>query len=1213
LGFSLGSLLKGAGEIQKTAEEITFYRPKLTLSYHANKESRPDVNLSLDLTVEQEEHYRSLIKEYNFIKKITISDGEILIREAGSGQSTRVAKQINGWAYTDDNARAWLRVAGHLFESKEYNMVIYGQFNLDRGRLDFVNVDLHDYKLSDEIPFLIPHYIEVLDGTVNGHLKITERHKPTRGFNIDGDLSLTNGQLKLDNENLYFDDINLAAEIKDWNLYIKNASQTINGSPTRLQGRLKNLLAPELDLRLTSGEFDVDQFLRKFLPEKNIPIRGHGRIALSFSDSFSAPQITGIVEADSLWLNNYKLVDFETNLKLKNLALAFEDITVGLKNAEISGNGAIDFLSPDKLMDFKLVLMGDFTSELQNLGIPSADHCVGQSRIQIFGPLTNPVSRGEFKLFFTEESTLSLAVNGSFTYSSRQLTLNAASNDNQFHFNISAENLFKAPKYSIDARNLENLFVFVDQPELAFIRDHYHLNLSAEGSRNKPYVVVTGYRKDNYEKLFEITTDTTSGRSRSKIIGDIVLFPNSDNSIPGDFEIDLSDQGIKVSRVYLGDRQSGSIEMSQQHVGAIDGALLITGFKFSRLNALLGEVLPEIEGELFGKIDITESGGKSHYLGELWLFNGFIKDSGPYKAQTSFSASSSQFVCRQFGLEKTGGVSVLATGEYNFSTKEVAATVAAHEVSVGELIYLITGDDEIVDGQALVQVTLKGRAPNVPLYGRVDIRNTKILMFDFEEGLLDFGDEAEGNGSYLSKDALRIGNAMLSKSDKFTLAGPVILPFNSNVALDLRMSGNGDFLSMLSDIDPYFEKTSSEGHLNLYMSGEYTRPTFTNSQFTCRSGVMQLASVASKIENIESDLRVLPDDYFLDIMKLQGTIRNAPFSISNTNLLTGLNHGIYEPLRVAGDDLNLGAIILKTGSHGVPVNIPALMESGDIGWYELAGKDSLEDFFVAGPWAHPMVRGEVRIRNANLMFPFAESAGDGDEYTLVQKILDNLNWDVRALPKKDTRYVRQFATTIYVNMEVDPENSVLNFNGMLSDSTFRIGGQVESTRGEFEYVDLTFRVDKFGAEFDPSSLYPVVYGKAWTVVRDTANVPSDVYLELYTVDDVTSREVTKARWDRLNIKLSSEFPAYAQSQKDIMAILGYSSDTVEKQATKAVGYSTDKFIFRPIMRPIERQLERRLGLDVVRFSYALTRNFLDANLNDEELTASLALLRSSRV
>ena len=125
-------------------------------------------------------------------------------------------------------------------------------------------------------------------------------------------------------------------------------------------------------------------------------------------------------------------------------------------------------------------------------------------------------------------------------------------------------------------------------------------------------------------------------------------------------------------------------------------------------------------------------------------------------------------------------------------------------------------------------------------------------------------------------------------------------------------------------------------------------------------------------------------------------------------------------------------------------------------------------------------------------------------------------------------------------------------------------------------------------------------------------MPSDVYLTLVTRDDL-NQDVAKGRWDRINIKLSSEHPRWDETQGDVIASLGYTSTTIDEKARKAVGHSTDSFIFRPLLRPVERQLERSLGLDVVRFSYAFTQNFLDSNFSNEQLKSSLAFLRSSRL
>ena len=200
LGYSIGSLLDGGITPEKIADEITVYNPKVTLLYDSNNASETDVTLSFEMPEDTEQFYQSIIKEYDFIKRITISEGEIVLFDTGKSEQTHIAKQVNGWAYTDKKGHAWIRLAGHVFESDEYNMVMYGHLDLNKGGLDYINVDLHDYKIGDEIPFLLPSNFEVLSGLVNGHLRVTQHIEPGRGFNIEGTVLLKDGRFKLASE-----------------------------------------------------------------------------------------------------------------------------------------------------------------------------------------------------------------------------------------------------------------------------------------------------------------------------------------------------------------------------------------------------------------------------------------------------------------------------------------------------------------------------------------------------------------------------------------------------------------------------------------------------------------------------------------------------------------------------------------------------------------------------------------------------------------------------------------------------------------------------------------------------------------------------------------------------------------------------------------------------------------------------------------------------
>ena len=74
---------------------------------------------------------------------------------------------------------------------------------------------------------------------------------------------------------------------------------------------------------------------------------------------------------------------------------------------------------------------------------------------------------------------------------------------------------------------------------------------------------------------------------------------------------------------------------------------------------------------------------------------------------------------------------------------------------------------------------------------------------------------------------------------------------------------------------------------------------------------------------------------------------------------------------------------------------------------------------------------------------------------------------------------------VYLDLNIDNVSDGLEFDGRLSDNSFRVGGSVESTRGRVEYLDMNFRVERFGIIFNKFELNPEVYGRAYTTVRDS--------------------------------------------------------------------------------------------------------------------------------
>ncbi len=1209
VGYSLASLLKGSRGAAKVAEEITVTRPTLTLFYDPEQAVQGDVDLSLHLSEEAEKRYRSAIKEYDFIKRITIDEGRIELLNFHTDESVLVATEISGWASTDYKDKARLRLAGHVFESDEYNTIIYGQIDLGRGGIDYVNVDLNDYELADGLPFLLPDYVEVGSGLVDGHISITEKAAPSKGFHLDGTVALEGGEMRIGSEHLYIEDIALQAEIQDRNIQVVSSRQRLNGSPTLLSGTINNFLQPSLDIRLSSDSLDVTSFLERLLPGERLPISGAASVDVTISESVEQPKIHGSIVSQTLKLRNKNLSGLDVDLSFSSSSLRFENLSVNIDDALLSGSGSVDFLSPEKIVDFDLNIAGEFAADFRRLGLTGVSSCTGISQIKVFGPVRRPVSTGTLLAKVTGSDADSLGLDGNFRFSQDGLAFTVSSPGSDLHLTAAADSVSSRPKYSIEATDIERLVALVDNPLAKFFSDRFKLNLTVEGVAANAVSTVDGYRKSNYEKIFSLQMDSSSESGKIVNRGDAVLLPNSASSVAGAFDFDLSGGTLNLNHVEFGDWFEGRINTDEDD--QIHGEFSLSALEMSFINALMGRVDDHYRGNLFGKIAIEGTKGAAAYDGNFWLLDGFVGDVGPLTGQFSFAGDTSQIRVEKFVVEdaETDSLSIIGEGFYDFASAEIDAAIAGTNVRVEEVLALFTTSNRVVSGDAMVQVKLKGKLPQVPLFGSAIVHNAKILMLEFDEIGLHFGEEGSGNGSYISKRMLNVGHAELRKEGEFVLNGAARLPLRGGIPVSLDASGDGNFLALLPDMAEIFGDSKSQGHLDLKMAGGYKEPDFSGTRLKVVDGELRLSSVAKKVENIQADFEVAADGYFLDIHNLVGTVKRKPFQIKNTRVAEYGGQS-YEPLRIVDDDLSLGALILLTPDNGVPLHIPGLMQAREEGVYEFQGHEPGEDFFVTGPWRRPKVRGSILARDANVMFPFDEGAGEGNPVAV--NIMNNLDWDVSVTSEGDTRYVRQFPAGVFVDMEVDKRTSRLEFKGIMKDSTLVIGGRVESIRGDIDYLDLSFRVDKVGAEFNRISLYPNVYGRAWTVVRDSTNVPSDVYLTFFTVDE-TGQEVGQGSWDRINIKLSSEFPTYDETQGDLIASLGYSSDNIDEQARRAVGSTTDNFLFRPLLRPVERELEKTLQLDVVRFSYAITQNFLDSNFNNDQLRSSLAFLRSSRL
>jgi hypothetical protein len=803
------------------------------------------------------------------------------------------------------------------------------------------------------------------------------------------------------------------------------------------------------------------------------------------------------------------------------------------------------------------------------------------------------------------------------------------------------------PLFKMHGRGVQWLPAILGKALPAGIVSNLVFDTFLDGHADSLNIRIEGRRKVEGYTLFQLFGYLRAfGKKRRLISGDLKLFPGAYNEIAASYSADWQDSVFYVTDLRAEDWLAGGLEIKTVGNQEIQGNLKINKAKLSRLVESTARELPKYEGDLFGEIRLAGALGAPYADGEFWIRDGRFNGVGNFSLSGKTRLDGRGWQISNVEVRKNDQLFLQGEVSYQRATHEPRLEWRAQDVDLNEFLGAVAGvSPGIVTGRISFDLKTEGsvRAPDgsmrLPLRGFVKMQNGRVVWFAFDEIAMnmDGAIKPDGSYSYLSKNGIFFHQVRYEKTNAFALDGRAYLPFDLERPVDLALAGDGNFLAVLPDLSSFFQQTESSGHLDLNVAGPYKNLKLPNSYFRFKDGFLKMNQVVPAAHDIAGEVFVDDRGAFINISKLAGKVGDATlqlrtqespppfFAATSNNALP-----IYQPLRLGKSPLSLGAILVKSSNNGVLVNVPGLMGRGEVGRFVVAGQDSLGEFVVTGPWAHPFFKGRLALEGVDFMFPFDENAEPAD--SLLRKILLNSNWDVVVESRKDNRYVQKTPAAIgkvYVNLGIDDALSRLHFTGILQDSTFRTEGNLISTRGTVEYLDLNFRVEKFGAEFDKSDWLPVVYGRAWTTLTDSTNFPYHVYLTLHTVDTLTREEVERGRFQNAYFKLSSDRPGsiLENTQQQILATLGYSLDNVRAKATEAVGIGTDNLVFRPLIRPVERQLERHLGLDVVRLSSRFTRNFLVANFYNDTASrlaspapgenhkenAALAMLQSTRL
>lgn len=1221
LNYSLVNLVVHGFDPTMMMDEILLIQPRLIIKFHPKENVTSEVDF--DDLLSAPFPYKDQIQKLDFIKRIALTKGAIFYIDS-TQTKLQLAYDIDGWINSTDFNFALASLRGKLFSSNTDNIIIAAQLNLAQAELIQLNALVNNYKMTEGLPFLIPEYLQITSGLLDGNITINKKEPQSTEYNLVGSLNISKGGFRFPNKDVYFDNIQLLAEIKDWELLVKKATLDINGSRFELGGCVQHILNPQIDLLFQTESFDVGIFSQIFMPNLPLSIKGLASLIINLRGTFDDPKLQAEIRTQAFTVNDKPIDKFYGRFSLADSLFRIDKLTAVAFNDSLQGRGFISLIDTTYRINLSCNISGDLRDSLSISALQDFQACPYQLTLNLSETLCCPKANGEFSVDLKTPQNHQFSLTGYFEFEQDTLQLNVSSPNSQISISGKLFNLLKRPNFNFQFKNLqEPLITLTKFPLQRKLLDRNVLNAQIQGSLNDFDLYAEIIKRDN-KRLLLLLGDISLNSSNQRIKGELTFSPvlNAPLTIQYSFiktqDLFIIDQ-FKIEDFLKG---SGKIELANEK--NCQAKIEITGANLKNLHPLVvnSEVPSDFEGQLWGKVDVNGNLKMPHLVGYLALDNGIFNKIGTYKSELSFNFENNVLSIYDLSIQKDSRPLFNGNGFLNNQTKRINFSLSGQHIDINQLIQTITGEKDLIKSHASIDLNLSNTFENPQINGGIDLSSGFLYGFRFDSVSCKLGNGVS-NERYNStqpvadNSALEISELILKRNNEFIITTNGHFPYSREEPLELRLDATGNLLAILPEISSFFQETASQGHFSMEIGGTPDEPSIAKAYYQFQNGFLKLGSVVKKVENAYGVMNYEPGANFIHIQKLVGFVKNDSVIITNIKEAPKRLRNKLKPFVVEDWGLNLGIFKLKTSEKGIKLNIPGLMEKGELGRVQLLGKYPDEALYFAGPWEKPVIRGEARLRDFNFTYPLITEATDPN--SLVSRLLERTEWDLRVEPIKDARLVTTIPSApdnVYVNVVLNDKGGSLNFSGIVADESFRIEGKVESNRGRVEYLDFNFRVEQAGAEFDRLILDPLVYGKARTTIFDSTGQSFNLWLTLYLIDRETAEKQPIGHWedDNLYFELSSDNPNLGLSDGQILSSLGYSADNVRTKGPDIIGISADHLFFKPLFRPVERRLERMFKLDFVQLSSRFTRNFLERNLypNSQEFS-KYALLRSTRL
>jgi hypothetical protein len=1185
--YDVIQLIRHNFEPLKVLKSVTLKNPKLVLYQSGDRKiSVKQDGLSTDQMVQK---ILANFQKIPSIDRVLVNNAQVHW-ELRNGKQLPVFDEMNGYLIHMNEGNIRLELVGKFYGSSSSSITLDGIVDLSNESIE-ADLSLEECSLTSEFPFLRNGIYNFENGLLNGQLGLHSNGFYLDSLQIFGQVHVKNLSAFIFNQHAIAGDCNVIFESR--NITFSRFAGKLEEGEFEFEGTLENIFNPRVHWLV-----DVNNFPVKYLKQSHNVfeyavggiLTGHGE----FHGPLDSIRVVASVSSPEIMYAVVPFKNLEAGLSFHKNVLHFSHIRADFKKFSTEGSGEVNF----KTDNLKFLLKSELDVPAETFSVVDK---LNSTKIiinsHLAGPFLTKRFYGTFDYFFRKGDSLLIKGRGPFTLDDQFLNFMVESTNlpDPVQISGSIEQIFSNPTVKILKANDLPIVEFTSNRVVANLAKKHIVNLVMKGPYDSLFGSVTVQNLNGNNNLFSL-----SGNIK-EIFTDIQNFKGNFSALTapltlnGDIELSESNLGLDV-KINSPGLATGNLFIGYAEQAPIKGKLNFNRFSVSDYVANTEEISRSLQqGYMQGELIISGTIPQPTVDFYLSADEFIINNVGYYSTKLSGKLKENKLSFENFWVQLNNSPVFNANLWWDLRADSLYATIDGDNIESNFIAETIFKDRDVIRGHFSYSLTASGPSKRPVISGKMEIRDGMLDKNSFEILSAAFQDSIppETNLTDIDEHIIKIHNFVYVDKKNYSVSAEGLVGIGENSALDLSINLDGNILAELPRIQPFFRNPQSSGHLTLRVQGSRVNPIISYADLNVYEGSLEFESVLPPLRNLKADIELSEDGKYVHIKGIEGTLDNRWAKIYNLERVnvgsTQLNSWFFED-----QELDFGTLVLETDERGIPLSIPGLMEEGDIGYFAVDGRQKGEMFYFSGPVDQPFARGKVVLYNCRVTFPFIGMDEESGEYNAVVEFLMNIDWDVLALSGSGNRYfveIPAYVGEAYLDLGIDNLSDGLEFSGKLNDESFRVEGSVESSRGRVEYLDVNFRVEKFGTEFSRFELYPTVYGRAYTTVRDSiGGFPRDIYLTLYAIDSETNQEISRGRWEDFRFKLVSSDPVEGETQEQVLAYLGYSIQNLPGKASEVGLTMTENFLIRPFFRPLERQIERGLRLDYVRLRSRVTSN-----------------------